>query len=101
MKTQKCTQGWRNYLTSSSLLIVFIGVLFILRTIFGIQRNSEELSDFIQKKVVVVINDQVVIDKKNIKTDTLNIYLNNFKTKTIEVVDTVKVDTIVLDTLNK
>lgn len=101
MKTQKCTQGWRSYLTSSSLILLCIVVLLILKTLFAIERDSDNISNYINKNIVVLINDEIVVDRK-VKNDTVNIYLNTHKTDTVKVsIEDTLTNTIVLDTINK
>lgn len=103
MKTQACTKSWRRYLTSSTLILTIIIILMIFKTIFAIQRESEDLSNFINKEIVVQFNDEIIVNKQ-LTTDTLNIYVNSYRTSveqdSIDLIDTTKtVDTIILDTL--
>jgi hypothetical protein len=74
MKTQKCGLGWRGYLTSKNFILAFIVILIVLRTIFAIE-HANNFNLLVNKKTVVVVNNEVVIDRK-LKSDTVNIYVS-------------------------
>lgn len=84
MKTQECTKGWRSYLTSSSLVMLVIAVLLVfLRSFFAIQENRE-LINFLNKKTVVLVNDEVLVNK-TVRGDTINLYITSPTENVIEV----------------
>lgn len=94
MKTQKPLQGWRSYLTSKNFILAAIVVLIVLRTIFAIE-HANNFSNLVNKNTVVIVNDEVVIDKK-LKNDTISIYV----TTTLDTLKSDSTEIIVLDTNN-
>lgn len=93
MKTQKQLQGWRGYLTSKNFILAFIVILIVLRTIFAIE-HANNFSVLVNKKTVVIVNNEVVIDRK-LKNDTVSIYVT-----AIDPLSEDSTEIIVLDTNN-
>lgn len=82
-------------MTSSTALFVGVAILLILRTVFALE-EADKFNNFVNKKTVVLVNDEIVVDKK-LYNDTVNIYVNS------HVIDSVEVNTtdatITIDTL--
>ena len=97
MKTQKCTRGWKNTLTSSLLILIVIVALFAIKLVFAIQ-NNRELNNFLNKKTVLLVNNEVLVNQ-TVRGDTINLYITSSTADSVQISDSTTLDTLSLDSL--
>lgn len=51
-----------------------VAILIVMRTVFALE-EAQKYGNFLNKKTVVLVNDEIVVDKK-LLNDTINIYIN-------------------------
>lgn len=64
-----------------------------MRTVFALE-EAQKYSNFLNKKTVVLVNDEIVVDKK-LLNDTINIYIN----KNIDIKQTDDTTVVIQDSL--